>query len=398
MPAQLVIYENIISEYAKRRNKLESGGSANLKLFPKSTGPYPYIWALLVFPQYFYNVLLDGHLTDKLIGVGAGLIMLYVFRQMYWLENWNLVFHFLLGIAVLSAFALVSDPSMMFYGFLFVLMFGYANQTVQLAVGLGGLTIAFMMVSFITEGNPFVFLHQFQFVVFLVEIIPPVAIFIYERTKHLHHQLDNANERIVALTKEQERNRFARDLHDTLGHTLTMIIMKSELAARLITKDRERAKKEIDEIEGISRKALQQARELVSSVRDRSLPEELEEAKHFLEEKGVSVAIDVPERWPVLREDDESMVALALREAVTNVVRHSAAGRCHIIGTEDHRKLIIEVRDDGVGMQKRNTEGNGLHTMRERMKLIGGRVAILPERRGTAIRFSLPLKKKGAGS
>ncbi|WP_162297086.1 sensor histidine kinase [Sporolactobacillus pectinivorans] len=369
-----------------------------MKLFPKSTGPYPYIWALLVFPQYFYNVLQAGRLTDKLIGVGAGLILFYVFRQMYWLENWNLVFHFLLSIAVLSAVSLMSDPSMMFYGFLFVLMFGYANQTVQLVAGLGGLTIAFMMVSFLTEGNPFVFLHQFQFIVFLVEIITPVAIFIYERTKRLHHQLDDANERIVTLTKEKERNRFARDLHDTLGHTLTMIIMKSELAARLITKDRERAKKEIDEIEGISRKALQQARELVSSVRDCSLPEEMEEAKHFLEAKGVSVTIDVPERWPMLREADESMVALALREAVTNVVRHSAAGHCHIIGTEDHRKLIIEVRDDGVGMQKKNTEGNGLHTMQERMKLIGGKVAILSERRGTAIRFSLPLKKKGAGA
>lgn len=364
-----------------------------MKLFPKRTGPYPYIWALLVFPQYFYNVLQTGHLTDRLIGVGAGLILLYVFRQMYWLENWNLVFHFLLGIAVLCIVALVSDPSMLFYGFLFVLMFGYADQVAQLAVGLTGLTIAFMIVSFFTEGSPFVFLHQFQFVVFLVEVIAPIAIFIFERTKRLHHQLDDANERIIALTKEQERNRFARDLHDTLGHTLTMIIMKSELAARLIERDNKKAKKELSEIEIVSREALRQARDLVSSVRDRSLSEEFEEAKHFLEEKGVSVTIDIPDRWTMLRKADESMVALALREAVTNVVRHSAAEHCHISGMEAHGKVVLEVRDDGVGMQNKDTGGNGLNTMRERMKLIGGQAVILPEIKGTAVRFLLPQKK-----
>lgn len=373
-------------------------GGSMLALFPKSAGPYPYLWVLLWFPQYFFNIIqVDGKL-DKAVGLAAGLILLYVFRQMYWAENWSLVIYFSIGLAVLSATAALTDPMMFFYTILLVMLFGYADRPVQLTAGLVILILAFSCVSWFTEGNLSVLFQPYFFSLLMIELIVPIVIFIFERTKSLHRQLDSANERIVALTREQERNRFARDLHDTLGHTLTMIIMKSELASRLIEKDGQKAKKEINEVQRISREALKQTRALVSSARQRSLAGELEEARRILVEKGIVADMRLPEKWPLLQKKDEAMVALALREAVTNIVRHSAAVHCLIhVYVDSDGKLIIHIADDGNGIETTHHSGSGLHTIQERMKLIGGSAAFLSEGGGTSVRLSLPLHHKREG-
>ncbi|MET1248040.1 sensor histidine kinase [Sporolactobacillus sp. STCC-11] len=372
-------------------------GSVGVKLFPKSTGPYPYLWILIIFPQYFINALQDDNLTSKVTALITGIILIYVFRQMYWLGYLALLLHFLLGIAALTAVSIVVDPSMMFYAIGLVFLFGYIEQVRNLVIGSVGLIIAYLIVALVVNGDPLAFDNPYQVVFLLVEAVIPTAVFMHERTKNLHHQLDHANEQIVTLVKEQERDRLARDLHDTLGHTLTMIVLKSELALRLIDQDRDKVRREIGEIEQITRSALRQTREIVSSNRHHSLTEELNESKRFLEMKGISVTICSPETWPQLQSSDETMLSLALREGITNVARHSAAEHCRIYARVEYPKLVLEVKDDGVGIGKELSGGSGMHTMRERMQLVGGTVDFLTEESGTTLCFSLPLNEKKAG-
>jgi two-component system sensor histidine kinase DesK len=393
-----VIYESTIYEYSREKNaRYVWKGSVDVKLFPKSTGPYPYLWILIIFPQYFINALQDDNLSSKIVGVITGIVLIYVFRQMYWLGYLALLVHFLLALAALTAVSIVIDPSMMFYGIGLVFLFGYIEQVRNLVIGIVGLIIAYLAVALVVNGDPLAFGNPYQVVFLLVEAVIPIAVFMHERTKNLHHQLDHANEQIVTLVKEQERDRLARDLHDTLGHTLTMIVLKSELALRLIDQDRDKVRREIGEIEHITRSALRQTREIVSSNRHHSLLEELKETKHFLEVKGISVTIRAPERWPQLQASDETMLSLALREGITNVARHSAAEHCRIDARVEYPKLVLEVKDDGIGIGKGVSRGSGMHTMRERMQLVGGTVDVSTKESGTTLCFSLPLNDKNAG-
>ncbi|MCO7126234.1 sensor histidine kinase [Sporolactobacillus shoreicorticis] len=371
-----------------------------MKLFPKATGPYPYLWLLIIFPQFFIIVSYADHRLEQVIGLIAGIGLIYIFRQMYWLEYTVLLIHFLLAITILAALSVtLNSETMLFFLIGFVFLFGYIERVRDLVIGIVGLAAAFLFVAQILDGNLLAFVSHDQFFFLLIEIAIPIAIFSHNRTRNLHDQLAQANEQIVALVKEQERGRFARDLHDTLGHTLTMIILKSELALRLIEKDTNRAKSEIGEIEQISRSALNQTRELVASTRHHSLAEELNETKHFLETKGISVTIHKPETWPQLRIDDETMLSLAFLEGITNVVRHSNARKCAIRAVTDDHKLFLEINDDGIGICGKDSKGNGLHTMRERMRLIGGTVTLdlQTKDKGTRLCFSLPLNEKKVG-
>ncbi|MCI1857524.1 MAG: sensor histidine kinase [Sporolactobacillus sp.] len=371
-----------------------------MRLFPRSTGPYPYIWTVLWLSQYFYQV---GQMIGlvKIIGIVGGLTLFIVFRQMYWASDWSLVAWLLLGAAAVSTVAIMSaDPFIILYGLMFAFLFGYADRLLQLVVGMVGLALSLVIVSLALKGNQSALFHTYLFIWMLIELAIPIAIFSFERTRKLHRQLDHANERIIELTRQQERNRFARDLHDTLGHTLTMIIMKSELAGRLIDKDGQRAKKEVSDIEQISREALTQTRQLVSSAGYRSLRAEIGEAERLLEEKEIAVYKRMPQKWPQLSGKSETMMALALREAVTNVVKHSGARHCRLTIEMDTAALVVEIADDGSGIAARRAIGNGLRTMQERLSLIGGTAAIHTNSRGTTVRLSSPLnwQQEGEGT
>ncbi len=137
-----------------------------------------------------------------------------------------------------------------------------------------------------------------------------------------------ANDEIEHLAKVAERERIARDLHDLLGHTLSLITLKAELARKLVDRDPQRAKQEMQDVEQTSRAALADVREAISGYRGQGLATELMRARQTLETAGIAVdcaASEVP-----LSPAQESVLALALREAVTNVVRHAQAQRCSV--------------------------------------------------------------------
>jgi two-component system sensor histidine kinase DesK len=199
-------------------------------------------------------------------------------------------------------------------------------------------------------------------------------------------KLRMANNEIEHLAKVAERERIARDLHDVLGHTLSLITLKSELARKLVDRDPERAKHEMYDVENASRAALADVREAIRGYRSDGIFAELARARAALETAGVVVECET-DTVP-LSPDQESVLALALREAVTNVVRHAEASRCNVSLKRNESLCTLEVADDGRGAA--GPEGNGLRGMRERLEALGGSLRLLSSN-GTRLIIDLPL-------
>ena len=209
----------------------------------------------------------------------------------------------------------------------------------------------------------------------------------YWALKHCaREKLQRAQDEIEHLAKVAERERIARDLHDLLGHTLSLITLKAELARKLVDRDPQRAKQEMQDVEHTSRAALADVREAISGYRGQGLPAELLRARQTLETAGITVdceASDVP-----LSPAQETVLALALREAVTNVVRHAQAQTCTVRLAREKQLCTLEIVDNGCGAD--GPEGNGLRGMRERLEAIGGSLQ-RQTAAGTRLVIHLPL-------
>ncbi len=209
------------------------------------------------------------------------------------------------------------------------------------------------------------------------------------------------------LAKVAERERIARDLHDVLGHTLSLIALKTELAGRLLTRngDAERARAELADVEDISRQALGEVQQTILGDRAETLEEELERARLTLRTAGI--AVDFQRERLSVDAVHESVLGFALREAVTNIVRHSRASTCHIRLQQTAQECLLEVRDDGRGCPLQDAakagqtdgdsegqhdgprKGEGLRGMHERVEAIGGSVR-LDVSTGTRLLVRLP--------
>lgn len=212
--------------------------------------------------------------------------------------------------------------------------------------------------------------------------------FFFAKQRKSNAKLRMAQEEIEALAAVAERERIARDLHDVLGHTLSLIVLKSELAGRLVASNPQRATEEIAEVERTARTALAEVREAIGGYRARGLAAEIEAARKTLNTAGVTLHVEaVDSTEGKLSATEESVLALALREAVTNIVRHAHAHTCKLrfITANGQRRFIIE--DDGQHTEVR--EGNGLRGMRERVESLGGHL-LLTRDTGTRLELQLP--------
>lgn len=191
--------------------------------------------------------------------------------------------------------------------------------------------------------------------------------------------------------KTAEQERIARDLHDILGHTLSVIILKSELANRLLEQNPERAKAEMQDVERISRKALTEVREAISGYRSGNLLAEIEQAEKTLATAGIAVQRDCePIVVPIAH---ERVLALVLREAITNVLRHAQATQCKLTLRKTGDFYELAVHDNGRGID--SVEGNGMRGIRERIAGIGGQVA-WQSSPGTHLKITFPATADGA--
>jgi two-component system sensor histidine kinase DesK len=200
-----------------------------------------------------------------------------------------------------------------------------------------------------------------------------------------------SHEEIRRLATVAERERIGRDLHDLLGHTLSLITIKSELAGKLIDRDREGARREIAEMTQVAREALRQVRSAVAGIRAAALDGELASARALLESSGIGVSID--RRAITLAPAIETALALTLREATTNIHRHSQARHATIVveadGAGENEQVRLTVSDDGRGGASES--GTGLTGIRERVRSLGGNLTInSPRGQGTVLRACLP--------
>ena len=178
------------------------------------------------------------------------------------------------------------------------------------------------------------------------------------------------NAQVEHLATVAERERISRDLHDLLGHTLTAIVVRSQLAQRLATVDAQAGVAEMAAVEKAAREALSEVRTTVTGWRQVDLTAELTAASDALTAAGVRFSV-TRDTDLVLTPSAESALGLALREAITNVVRHSRASRCAVVLSKDGQQVVLEVSDDGVGGGR---DGTGLTGMRERIAALGGEV------------------------
>jgi len=224
------------------------------------------------------------------------------------------------------------------------------------------------------------------YVLFFVIVLGLANLYFGEMNRK-NRALKLSQEEIRKLAASAERERIGRDLHDLLGHTLTLITVKAELAAKLAERDLAGAAREIRDVERISRDALAQVREAVGGYRSGDLTGELANARVALTAADVKLAekVDPPKLSPA----QDSVLAMVLREAVTNVIRHSGAQHCRIELENRDRQVRLLIEDDGRGGKMQ--EGNGLKGMRERLREISGHLEIDSGHSGPRVAIVLPV-------
>jgi len=328
----------------------------------------PYGW-LVYLPSFWVDPILDrASAVEWALVALATLLFLAIYFRSFWERGWRLA-GLAGGIAAIGFLFWPANQGAL----VFFIYSGAALGTVcppRRAVALLAVLVAFVMLEGWWVGYPW-----------YLTVIPVVFVLL----------IGAMNVHWVETSRKNKDLR--RDLHDLLGHTLSLIVLKSELASKLAERDPERAVTEIREVETISRDALRQVRQAVRGFRpgEASLRQETENARRALESAGVEpeihLALDAPPP------EVDRIAALAVREGVTNVIRHAGARRCRVSLRHEAEAMVLEIEDDGRG--ERIEEGSGLRGMRERVESVGGNLEVMV-REGVTLRVVLPMATTGS--
>jgi two-component system sensor histidine kinase DesK len=213
----------------------------------------------------------------------------------------------------------------------------------------------------------------------------------FNRQIRVNRELQAARHELARLAVTDERLRIARDLHDLLGHSLSVITLKSELAAKLLTHDPQRAAAELADVQDVGRQALAEVREAVQGYRQLALDEALSGARAALSAAGIDYEIERVARE--LPPEVEELFAWAVREGTTNIVRHSAAGHCAVRILDEPGQLAVEVEDDGPAAPVTPRAGGGLTGLAERAARLRGRLEAGGQpSRGFRLRLVVPVQ------
>lgn len=360
-------------------------------IFPKSPWLSIYAWVVFCILPFFF-ILRSASPFNLTIGI----ILLVLFFLSYYFSaksKSGLMYMWI-------SFEIVITVVM-------TLLFGYVYLSLFIAFSIGnirrpvgffiiyGLHIAILIgaivAGFFLEIE--LFLPQIHFVIITVIGVVLLPFNLYNRQKRdlLQDQLEIARERISELMIIQERERIARDLHDTLGQKLSMIGLKSDLASRLMDRDIESAKAEIQDIRQISSTALKEVRVLVSGMRRVKLKDELVRVQQMLKAAEIEVDIEGNPNFPDVSPIVENVLVMCLKEAINNVVRHSYAKRCCIIFEQTEKAFVIRINDNGISIAQNgvNLPGNGLDGMKERLEFVNGKLSIKSDN-GTQLKIVVP--------
>ncbi|MEM7049581.1 MAG: sensor histidine kinase [Acidobacteriota bacterium] len=357
-----------------------------LRLLPRDAvhGWTPYAWLIylgfyLMHPAIGQAGALEWGRTAAL----TGLFLVFYFRG-YWVDEGQAVAPALgiLGVALLAA---PGNPGAACFPIYAAGAFGQSQR------GRAALRwIAVVLVTVVLQSWWFDLPILYWAIALAFSTLVGGICFHYAELSRNRRALEASQEEVERLATQAERERIARDLHDLLGHTLSLITLKSELAARLAASDPERAAGEMRQVEEISRRALSEVRAAVTGYRLGSLAEELARADSTLRAAGIELVRQ--DRAVQLPEEQSQIFSFVLREALTNVLRHSRATTCTVELRGDDQGWLLTVSDDGIGGGR---EGSGLRGMRERLQAAGGSLVRSLEG-GTRLVARLPAEPRAA--
>ncbi|MEP7326575.1 MAG: sensor histidine kinase [Gemmatimonadota bacterium] len=336
-----------------------------IRLLPPDEEWVQYAWLVYLPSLFIAPIVTHASMQGWAITIAGALVFLVLYFRAHWVSASRVVWY----IAAMTVLGVIYSPINNGAFVFFIYASGFLGRVKRVRLGvqllLGIMAIA-ALETWLAHLGPSFWIPGMVF----TALVGGINIH-FGQVGRANELLRMAHDEVAHLAKVAERERIARDLHDLLGHTLSLIILKSELASRLADRDPARAAKEIREVETISRKALAEVRSAVTGYRAGGLAGELANSARTLESAGLAVetTVDLVQLTPA----QEGVLALAVREAVTNVIRHAGASRCRIRleQVDDHYRL--EIQDDGKGTE--GAEGAGLMGMRERVEAIGGTIA-----------------------
>ena len=345
----------------------------------------PYVW-LIYLPGVFAAPLLDrAGVAVWMSTIGAVLLFIPLYLYAYALQGRRLVERIVLLIAVVGLLLTPINGSASVFMVYAASLVGMIRPPRRAAAGVAMLLLAIAAESFVAHISSSIWIGESFFVILIAAVNAHFA-----TVQDVEGDLRRAREEIAYLAVARERERIARDLHDVLGQTLSLITLKSSLAERLATHDPVTTEREAREIGEIARGALDEVRSAVAGFRQTGLAGELVAGRQILDAAGVFTEV---ETWKArLTQTEDAMLALVLREAITNVARHSGAQTCVISLREVGSARVLEVIDDGVGTSDAARIDRGLQGMRARVADLGGilTVGARDRARGLQLRAELP--------
>lgn len=367
-----------------------------MSIFPSRFGSFPYIYLIYLLIPIINLTEETG--IKQIIGYGMLLLFFITYRKLYFcIGKQSFTYWLALQLLILLVYSLYYNVNFIFLGFYSATFIGYYRDKAKFHRGL--ISLAFVLIlpllyHLVQGKTPLSSRDLLTIIPFMIVIFfSPYGIRSMNRRMELERKLDQANQQIQELVKREERTRIARDLHDTLGHTLSLLTLKSQLVQRLVTTDSERARIEAKEIEMTSRAALKQVRELVSDMRTATIAEELIKIQQILKAAEINYLFDGEINSLSISPITENIVSMCMREAVTNIVKHSGATECKIVISQSLEKMNVIVQDNGIGINQNKQFGNGLHGIKERLALIDGEIGLLNEN-GAILNMTIPIIRK----
>ncbi|MBD3917395.1 sensor histidine kinase [Paenibacillus sp. PR3] len=357
----------------------------------KTTGLNPFIWAIL-FILPFYYIFRTSTRAHTAVGIGLILLFFISYVLVFITKGWKV--YIWSGLQIAISIAMTVLFGFVYFSLLLTFVIGnIVSKKGFITLYVIHLTITIIIIDYaIIIKNPVV-ISQLPFVMIclIMVILLPISNYNRNKNEQLQGQLNDANKRISELVKLEERQRIARDLHDTLGQKLSLIGLKSDLALKLMNKDSAQSMVEMKEVRQTARNALKEVRQIVTQMRGARLTEEIARIQQMLRTARIELIVEGDLEPKCLSLMNENVLCMCLKEAVTNVVKHSEASVCTITIKPDRLALVVIVEDNGIGMSQQATysNGSGLIGMKERLEFINGSLE-LSEGPGTALVITIP--------
>jgi len=345
-------------------------GRHRLRLLPPDSdfGWTPYAW--LVYLVFFIGFLplAATSAVDWALSIAGVVLFLILYFTGYWLRDRRIIW-VIAGITAIGAILATGNPGACVF-FIYAGAFaGFASPPRLSAALIAAVVVVLGAEAWLLELSSAFWIPGAVFTIIIGAVNSH-----FSEAARARARLQRAEEEVERLAQLAERERIARDLHDLLGHTLSLISIKSELAGKLVVRDPERALAEIRDVERISRTALAEVRQTVAGYRATGFEAELANAKLATSAAGMPLRCQTAA--VTLGGDEGRLLGQVLREAVTNIIRHSRASECEVVLERHCKGLRLTISDNGCGLVGHH-QGHGLSGMRQRLEAAGGSLQLI---------------------